>query len=172
MAPLNTFLGMTLTDVAPVTAIPTTAAHLVVWNGEPAGGKTYTLLSLAWTTTTSAAAAFVGQLVANIIAGTQPVPSGTLASGPLQMSGLPAARSKAAVVSAVTLTAGQNASGIWQPVGPTVNSAALTATVGVGAYQNVNGIYQLPPGSMIALAVICGAAGSAKCKIAVTWSEA
>lgn len=171
MAQPSLFVAMTITDVAPVTAIPTTAAHFALWNGEGPGGKTYSINSLSWTTTTSAAAAFEGQLLAAIIPGLNPIISGTAASGPLSCDGT-TGKSKGVVYTAVTLTAGQSNATIWHPVGGPVNSEALTATVGIGQWAAVNGIYRLAPGAILAGAVLCGAAGSAKCKIAVTWSEA
>ncbi len=169
----NSFITMTgATDIAPVTAIPTTAAHFALQNLESVGGKTYYINGLGWTTTTSATAAFVGQLVVCVISGVQsPISGSNSALGPLPVDGT-IARSKGMAWGAVTLTTQQNNQAPWHPVGLSANSAALTATVGTGAWANVAGMgYQLAPGAVIALAVICGAAGSAKCKISVQWSE-
>ena len=37
------YVAGTATAVAPVAALPTTAAQFALWNGEPTGGKTYTI---------------------------------------------------------------------------------------------------------------------------------
>lgn len=163
------FVGGTATAIAPVAALPTTAAQLALWNGSP--DKTYTITSLSFTSIASAAAAFVGQLLVHVAPGRQPLISGTLAKGPLSVDGIPGG-STAQVAAAVTLTAGQAASGAWHPVGMSVNGGAATATISMGAYQNVRGIYLLPPGAILSAAVLCSAAGSATCNIYVTWEEA
>jgi hypothetical protein len=165
------YVGGTVTPVAPVAAIPTTAAHLCLWNGEPTGGKTYTVTALSWTTIVSAGAAFVGQLLAHSTVALQPIVSGTVAKGPLSTDGL-ASASKALIVSAVTLTAGQLAGGMWHPVGGGNNGGAATATIAMGDYQLVRGIYILPPSGLLSLAVLCSAAASATCDIFVNWEEA
>lgn len=165
------FAAGTTTSVAPVAAIPTTAAQFCLWNGELAGGKSYTITSIGWTTDTSAGAAFVGQLVAHVAPAAQPTISGTAANGPKATDGV-IGGSRAVVASAVTLTSGQVNGGIWHPVGLSVNGATATATISMGAWQNVRGLYVLPPGGLLSAAVICSAAGSAKCLIFVTWEEA
>ena len=160
-------------DIAPVAAIPTTAAHFCLWNGEPQGGKTYSITSIGFTCTTSSGAVIIQQLLAHVCPGTQPLINGTAAAkGPFPLDGNGTRDSKAAVQQAVTLTAGQAASGFWHPVGPALITAAMTATIGCGSWVNVAGIYQLAPGSILSLASFCSAAGSAKNTISVTWSEA
>src|SRR4051812_8797713 len=114
MAP-RLFIASTLTAVAPVAAIPTTASHFSLWNGERAGGKTYTITSLGFTSATSAAATMIQHLLAHIAPAAQPVISGTAAKGPLSTDGIQGG-SNAVAVSGVTLTAGQAASGVWHPV--------------------------------------------------------
>lgn len=164
------FIGGTVTPVAPVAAVPTTAAHLAIWNGESTGGKSYAITSLSFTTIVSAGAAFVAQLLAHIAPAAQFVIAGTVAKGPLSTDGI-VGGSKAIVVSAVTLTAGQAAGGIWHPVGMSVNGAAAAATISMGAWTNVRGLYVLPPGGLLSLAVLCSAAGAATCNIYATWDE-
>lgn len=165
------YVAGTVTPVAPVAAIPTTAAHLALWNGESAGGKTYTVTALAWTSIVSAGAAFVGQLLGHVAPAAQNVIGGTAAKGPFSTDGQ-ANASRAIVYSAVTLSAAQAASGMWHPIGNSTNGGAATATISMGMWQNVSGIYLLPPGGLLSLAVLCSAAGSATCDIFVNWSEA
>lgn len=165
------FVGGTVTPVAPVAATPTTAAQLVLWNGESPGGKTYTVTSLAWSSIVSAGAAFVGQLLAHV-AYSPFIPVGTAAKGPVStdaQSGAPG--SKAVILSAVTLNSGVAAAGMWHPVGNSTNGGAATATISMGMWQAVRGIYILPPGGLLSLAVLCSAAGTATCDEFITWEE-
>lgn len=163
----RSFIAATTTAVAPVAAIPTTAAHFALWNGESAGGKSYTITSVAMTDIASAAAALVLQMLANNLTGPIPVLSGTVAQGPRGLDGI-LGGSKAQVASAVTIPN----SGLWHPVGQSVNAGAATATIGMGTYQKVRGIYTVPPGGLFAMAVLCSAVGSATCSLYVTWEEA
>jgi hypothetical protein len=164
------FNAATLTAIAPVAAIPTTAAQFALWNGESAGGKSYTILSVGFTGIASAGAALVTQLLVHCSPAAWPVISGTAANGPKATDGI-VGGSKAVVASAVTLTTGQRDSAIWHPVGPSVNGGAATATISMGSYQQVRGIYVLPPGGILSLAVLCSAAGSATNQLYVNWQE-
>lgn len=168
MATPRLFVAGTATPVAPVAAVPTTAAQFALWNGEPDGGKTYTITAVSFTTAVSAGAAFVGQLLANVAAARRPIISGTAANGPRSTDGITGG-TNAVVASAVTIGATW---GVWHPVGMSVNGGAATATISMGAWQNVRGLYLLPPGGVLALAVLCSAAGSATCNCYVQWEEA
>ncbi len=167
MAAPRTFVAATTTPVAPVAAVPTTAAHFVLWNGENVGGKTYTVTSLAFTTVVSAGAAFVGQLLAHVPATLVSIPTGTAANGPKATDGM-VGGSRGIALSASTIVA----SSIWHPVGDSVNGGAATATISMGTWTPVRGLYILRPGMLLALAVLCSAAGSATCNCFVQWEEA
>ena len=164
--PARVYVAGTLTAVAPVAAIPTTAAHFSLWNGEPSGGKTYTILTVGFSTTTSAAATMIMQQLVHLSPPVRPIITGTAATGPFAMDGQPPS-SRAAVYSAVTL--GSNW-GLWHPVGQSLNSAALTATIGLGAFTNVTGIYKVPPGGIFSLATLGSTTGGAVQSF-ITWSE-
>lgn len=166
MALIRQYAARTLTAVAPVAAIPTTAAHFSLWNGELAGGKTYRITSVGFSTTTTAGATMILQLLANCMVALQPIISGTAAAGPFPTDGLTSA-SRAAVASAVTITA---ANGMWQPVGTCVNSAALTATIGMGTWTNVRGLFLLPPGGIFSLATLGSTTGGAN-QLFLDWEE-
>lgn len=168
MAIPSTFVAGSTTDVAPVAAIPTTAAHFAILNGEASGGKTYIITSVSLLTTTSAAAAQTLTLLANNL----PAPvsaaggfAGTAALGPKSLGG--SASTRAGVYSAVTIVN----SGLWHPVTPSVNEGAQTANIGQSVWAYVRGIYYVPPGGIFCLAGFCSAAGSAKCQLYVTWEE-
>ena len=168
MAPPRSFGAITSTDIAPVAAIPTTAAHFCVWNGESTNGKTYLLTSVSISTTTSAAAVIILQPWIQVApyAGV-PVIAGTAANGPKALDGL-GNNSKALVASAVTIVN----TGFWHPIGSALISAAMVATIAQGVWTDVSRLgYYIPPGGLLSLAGLCSAAGSAKCQLAVTWTE-
>ncbi len=165
---VRSFGGISSTDIAPVATLPTTAAHFCVWNGELSGGKTYLIMSVGITTTTSAGAVAILQPLAHVSPYSGiPVITGTAAKGPLAIDGL-GNTSRGAVASAVTIVN----TGFWHPIGNALISAAMTATIGQGVWTDVSRIgYQIPPGGLFSLAVFCSAAGSAKCQLSVTWQE-
>lgn len=165
MANPRTFIAGTATDVAPVSSLPTTAAHLAIQNCS--SSKVYTITSVGLTTTTSAAATQVLQAIVHNSAGPQTLIFGTAALGPKPLDGI-IGGTTAQCYSAVTIVN----SGVWHPVGSAVNSAALTATIAMGTWTYVRGLYYVQPGGVFSVAGFCDAAGSAKCSAFVTWEEA
>lgn len=165
---VRAFGAISSTDIAPVAALPTTAAHFCIWNGEAAGGKTYKIKSVGIITTTSAGAVIIVQPIAHVSPSTAiPVISGTVANGPKALDGF-GNTSRGVVASAVTITN----TGFWHPVGNALISAAMVATIAQGVWTDVSNVgYALPPGGLFSLAVMCSAAGSAKCQLHVTWTE-
>ncbi len=161
-------VARTLTAVAPVAALPTTAAHFLLWNGEPqttGNGYSYVILEVGWTTIASAAAAFVGQLIVhNAVGAVSAIPSVTAALGPKCLNGTTYGGT-AMVGSAGTIVN----SGIWHPVGPSFGGAQ-TATISSGNTTALSD-YIVPPGGIFSLAVFCSAAGSATCDVHVKWAE-
>ena len=159
----------TASAVAPVAALPTTAAHFVLWNGEPQDGtgKSYLIHRCGFTTIASAAAVIQMQLIGHL--STVPVaaiPSNTAAVGIKSLSGR-GTQSRASAGSTVTIVN----NGDWHPIGPAVLSLAATATIALGGDFDVNGVYIVPPGGIFSLAVLCSAAGGETCAHFITWSE-
>lgn len=166
MAKPRTYVARSVTGVTAVNAIPTATSHFSLWNGEVAGGKTYTITAVGFTTTASAAATMIVQLLAHCSVSAGTVIVGTVASGPIATDGI-AGGSRAVVASTVTISA---ANGVWHPVGMSVNSAALTATIGLGTYQQVRGLYYLPPGGIFSLAVL-GSTAAGTSQFSIQWEE-
>jgi hypothetical protein len=166
MAANRTFVAGTATAVAPVAAIPTTAAHFSLFNGEAAGGKSYIITALGMTTTTTAGATMILQMLAHMSVGNVTGISGTLANGPKPTDGNPVP-SLGQVKSAVTIIL----SGVWHPVGPSFNTAALTATIGAGLWVPVRGLYTVPPGQIFSLATLGSTTGGA-CQLYINYEEA
>lgn len=168
MAANTTFKAMTATAVAPVSTLPTTAAHFAVWN-PPASRKTLYIQTIETTTIASAGAAQIVQAIAHMGASTTSLSIGsgfTAANGPFTLSG-PEVNSVAAVGSAVTIV---NDS-VWHPCSESSTMGAGTTTIANGTWSNVNGLYVVAPGVVFSLAVFCSAAGSATCDCALTWYE-
>ena len=169
MAQLPTFKAYTTTAVAPVAAAPTTAAHFAIWN-PPLSGKSLYIQTIEGFTLASAGAAQIIQTFAHLSASVtnQRIGSAFTASGvPFSLGGV-VQNSVASVGSAVTIV---NDS-VWHACSDSNTMGAGTTTIGSGTYSNVNGIYVVAPGMVFSLAVVCSAAGSATCKLGVTWYEA
>ena len=168
----NSYVAGTVTAsaVAPVAALPTTAAHFILFNGESQSsgtGKSYVIQRCSFTTVVSSAAAYQAQLLAHLSNGAvSAAPSNTAGLGPKSLSGR-ASQSNATVGSTATIVN----SGAWHTVGPAAQGYAATATIALGGDYDVNGLYVVPPGGIFSLAVLCSAAGSATCTCYVTWHE-
>ncbi len=165
----NSYTAGTNTPVAPVAALPTTAAHFLLFNGEPQDGtgKSYVIHRCSFTSIVSSAAAIQAQLIGHL--GTVPVaaiPSVTSGLGPKSLSGK-GATTRAQIGSAGTIVN----NGIWHPIGPAQLGLAATASIALGGDFDVNGLYVVPPGGIFSLAVFCSAAGTQTCNCYVTWSE-
>lgn len=135
--------------VACVTAIPTTTAPHVFWNGEPAGGKTIVVEGLGWKCTTSAAAAArVGLAVClNLtLSGSQPA----TADSATTVSTLNGKAYSGYLKSSHSVTVVDD---IWWPIGDTVETA-LTATLPVHFYVPVEGKILIPPGGVLCVAAV------------------
>lgn len=165
----NVYVAGTATAVAPVAVIPTTAAHLTLWNGESqtsGTGKSYQLISAGYYTVVSAGAALITQLFLTMTTVATVVPTGTAATAIAGLSGL-ATGSSATILSAVTVVN----NGVWHPFGPSYNAGAATATVALGGETYTQGEYILRPGMRLSAAVVCSAAASATCSIFFKWAE-
>lgn len=149
--------------VAPVAALPTTAAHLSLWNGEIVGGKSYIISAVGSLCTTTVAAAASASLLAHLGTAAEANPAGALVikgmSGKIY-------RGQGNAKASVTIAN----SGVWHPVGPCVQTAN-TANIGIGVYQDVYGRYIVPPGQIFSLATINATAAGAFAPF-IIWHEA
>lgn len=151
------------TGVAPVAAFPTTAAHLSLWNGEAAGGKSYIISAVGAVCTTTVAAAASASLLAHLGTATEASPAGALVIKGLSGKGY---RGTGNAKASVTIAN----SGVWHPVGPSVNTPN-TANIGLGVYQDVYGRYVVPPGQIFSLATLNATAAGAFSPF-IIWHEA
>lgn len=151
------------TTVAPVAALPTTAAHLTLWNGENDDGLSYVIDTVGTIITTSAGAAINLGLCYELAAGKQTNPAGAIAikslSGRVNYTG------KGNVKASVSITSDQ-----WYPVGNSL-IIANTANICTGVEYPVYGRLIVPPGSSFSLVSLCNVANSASCQPWIIWHE-
>lgn len=135
--------------VAPVVAIPTTGAHLSLYNGYT--DKSLVIAAVgSWGTTSMAAAGQASLLCRNDVPGQNAAPAvpGLIISGLSGKNYTGKAISKASVALAA-IGAGNNVA--WVPVGPSV-SAVTTTTVGMNLHTETYGRWIVPPGGIFSLA--------------------
>lgn len=144
-------------EVACVTAVPTTTAPFAFWNGEAQpsatfptspGGLVYVIDAIGWLCTTSAGAASMFQLLAlipKLPTAAQPDTAGTLVIDGL--SGQPYAG--LAKVSATVTVVDDG----WFSLGNKIETP-LTATGGAGLEVPAEGGIIIPPGHLLALAIL------------------
>jgi hypothetical protein len=152
-------------EVACVTAVPTTTAPHYLWNGEPAGGKSYIIDNLGWMCTTSAGAAsmFAMLVCLNVL----PLTSAPATADALEIASLNGRNYSGKAKTGHTATVIDDK---WWPLGNVVNSNALTATVGCSIWQFVEGSIIVPPGYLLNLACIAVNA-TAKGKFVIQYHE-
>jgi hypothetical protein len=166
----QSYFSIGTTAVAPVAAIPSTAAHFVLFNNEPAGsGKSY-LIDFIGTQITTSAGAAINLGMAHILqpAGITANPSGAVAI--YSLDGKSNYRGNGNCKSAATITAPAAAAGAWMPVGPTL-VCANTANLMLGVEAEIKGKIIVPPQGCYGLASLCNAAGSAVCTPWIIWHE-
>ena len=152
------------TTVAPVAALPTTAAHLTLWNGENDDGLSYLVDYVGTVVGTSAGAAINLGLAAQLNLGKQTNPAGAIAIK--SMSGRANYRGKGNCKASVSVTA----DAAWHSVGNSL-ICANTANLMLAVEYSVYGRYLVPPGGIFSLASLCNAAGSASCLPWIIWHE-
>lgn len=152
-----------------VNAWPTTRAELVIYNGEPGGGKCYVFDSAFMVDITSAAAAHAKALLAQLIpVATAPTDSTsqliTSRSGLAPYGASYPGRAKRDVAN----TAAGAIANRWELIGGAINPN--TASIGTPILAELYGGWIVPPGGALALAGVAStAAGTAI--IGVCWHE-
>jgi hypothetical protein len=152
-----------------VNAWPTTRAELVLFNGEPSGGKSYVIDSAFLVDISSAAAAQSKALLAQLVAAaTAPTDDTaqliTSRSGRAAFGAAYSGKAKRALAN----TAMGQIANRWELLGAINNPNA--ASIGSGLYLDLFGGWIVPPGAGLALAGLAStAAGTAI--IGVTWHE-
>ena len=165
----RSYWASTTTAAAPVIAIPTTAALIGLWNGEPDNGKSYVIDSVfVVQVAVTAAVQNVGILanvsqaqIATAIANT--ITPRSLRAG-LGYSG--AAR----VAVGITLNAADGVAANWMPIG-TTPSPSNTLQIGTVVDYDVGGRIIIPPKGQLSLSALAGAATASSIQIGMRWHE-
>jgi hypothetical protein len=157
---------MTASAQAPVTSIPTTTAALVLWNGEPAGGKTYVIDSVA------IAEIVVDATQSNMtgawcMLGKSPVTAPTDAA--LAIRSL---NGRTYGGRARTVVAGTVVNDGWFPIG---TSAPVAAAAAGSAWKQtdipLNGMFLIVPGGSFNLSALKVAATAGQVHLIIRWHE-
>jgi len=151
------------TTVAPVAALPTTAAHFSLWNGENDDGLSYIIDYVGSINTTSAGAAINLGLSYCLNLGKQTNPAGAIAIKSL--SGRANYRGKGNTKASVSVT-----NDGFFPMGNGL-VCANTANIMMSVEYSMYGRIIVPPGCLFSLATLCNAAGSASAQPWIIWHE-
>lgn len=143
--------GTVPTAIAPVQAIPTTAAQWVIWNADPTKSYVFKALGAILFTGTNVVG---GTLLATIFQ--TPAQTGTHVAGLSILNGSGSSNlSKAIVKASVTITT--PSAPIWAPVADAFLSAAATLPSTMIINRNIRGGIIVPPGFGLALAALAPA---------------
>lgn len=158
----NSYLGVG-TTVAPVTDLPSTTAHLSLFNGEQDGGKSYIIDAIGTSIRTSAGAAITLAMSFLLNKGKKTNPAGAIA--PLSLVGRQSYAGKGNLKASVTVTDDG-----WQFWGDSYYAAA-TSNDNTVIERRVDGMIIVPPGYLFSVASICDSAGSSACFPFIKWHE-
>jgi hypothetical protein len=166
----KSWMAMTATAAAPVTAIPTTAALLGLWNGETGPlGKSYVIDSIfVVQVAVTAAVQNVGILVNNAFSPVLTALANTITPRPLR--GLKAYDGLARIAVGITLDVTNGVASNWFPWGST-GPGQNTLQIGTVTDIPVDGKIIVPPGGQLALSALAGAATASSIQIGVRWHE-
>lgn len=160
----KSYISRATTGTAPVTVLPTTAAHFSLWNGEALNGTIgYAIDAIGTYITTSAAAAITLGMGYCLNVGSVTNPAGSVAIKSLS--------------GAVANTRGNTKEGVtitndgWFQIGQTLNCNAPTANLTVGLEIPIDGKLIVPPQGLFSVASLCDAAGAAVCQPFIRWHE-
>jgi hypothetical protein len=156
-----------------VTAIPSTACLLGLWNGEPDNGKSYIIESVFAMRIVTSAAFQEMTILTNV--SLQPIPTAIANTlTPRCLSGNRIGYGGNARV-AVGITLAAAAGGVasnWFPVGNTYQIASGATNLGGTREVNVQGRYIIPPKGQFSLSVIAPVATASSIVCGVRWHEA
>jgi hypothetical protein len=163
----------TTTAAAPVTAIPSTACLLGLWNGEPDNGKSYIIDSVFLVRVATSAAFQEATILANVSIATIPTAiANTLTPRPLAGNRV-GYGGNARVAVGITLAAvAGGATTNWFPVGSSGHNIAGGATNLGGTLEvDCKGRFIIPPKGQFSLSVIAPVATASSVQVGVRWHE-
>lgn len=165
----SSYMARTTTATAPVTAIPTTAALLGLWNGEPDNGKCYVVDSFFVVIVGPTAAVQAMSILANV--STQRVDTAIANTiAPVPLKGNRPYNGQGRVAVGITLDATNGVAANWYPWGSS-GTPVNTTQVGQCLDVPVNGAIIIPPKGQLSLSVLSGAATASSIQVGVRWHE-
>lgn len=162
----NSWQAILATPVAPVTAIPTTAMLIGLYNGEPAGGKSYLVQKVLCLTVALTAAQQLATPLINLSTAAPAVPTGVITPKATRTGKGPYG-GKALVPTGGTLAVSADG---WFPVG-TPGGSGAASTFGQNVDGLVDGLYIVTPGQMMNVSAISTAATASSILLGFVWHE-
>ena len=167
-------MGSGSTFLAPVTAYPTTTLTMALWNGDPAGGRSY-FIDRITAVVASGTPVVGGALLACVTTVAQARPTlstggnggyaNTIISG---LSGYKGGSSNGILINAITLTGDQPA---WFVAAHQPSNTATANIAATGFVAELDGGVLVPPGYMLGMAVLSAAGTTPLYSFGVTWDE-
>jgi len=159
----NSYQVIASSAVAPVTALPTTAALMSLYNNEQDGGKIYIVDSIFATVVVSAGAATQLGMAAMLNIGPKTAPTPTA----LTIRGLAGQGSKSSAI--IVAGASSLTDDSWQPVGNSVVGPASQICMNVDV--PVNGLFIVPPKHYFHVSAIANTAATITVRCGFRWHE-
>lgn len=154
-----------------VAAYPTTLSELLIFNGEPIGGKSYLIDQVSFGCQTTQAAAtvvtIVGQIVPNLAYAVVVVADNSAVLRTSLSGRHNNHNTNARLVMANTSYTVTNR---WIDLAA-VTSGGATATVGLGGVANVEGRIIVPPGAAFGCNIVVGTAAASSAVMGLVWHE-
>jgi hypothetical protein len=166
----KSFWVNTTVDVAAVTAIPTTAVLMALYNNENDGGRSL-IIDQVWAMCTTDAAAGLKHFGIICCLGTvrEAVPADA-ALAIKQCNGMGNTDTRVrTIISGTALPAGTGIAANWFPVGNS-NNSAVASLPGYQLTADVNGRYIVPPGRYFAIHVL-GSVNTSEFQTGIMWHE-
>lgn len=166
----RSFAVNTTTAVASVTALPTTAVGIALYNNEPDGGRSYVITRVAaqYTANTAVAQVHVG-IIGCLGLVREAIPT-TSAAIIKQLNGMGKLDTRArTIVGGTTLPATTGIAANWFPLGSSISTAVITLP-GMNQTIDVDGRIIVPPGRYFAIHTL-GSVVTTSAQLHIHWTE-
>jgi hypothetical protein len=159
----------TTTDTPAVTAIPTVAVNLAIYNNENDGGRSLIIDQVWAMCTTDAAAGLKHMGMICCLGMTRVAVPADAALAIKQCNGMGNTDTRVRTITAGNLDAVTGVAANWFPVGNSINSA-VASLPGYQMTADVNGRYIVPPGRYFAIHVL-GSVNTSEFQCGIAWHE-
>lgn len=167
----NSFEARTTTATAPVTAIPTTATLLSIWNGEQETGKSYIIDSVFVINLAGTNPQQTYTILLNVAGALICAPTATNGQTPRSLCANLPYRGNARVFVAAALNAIDGVAANWFPVGSGLLGNGAITTFGFCVDYNCRGMFVIPPKTIFAVTALSTTATASSIQIGFRWHE-